>query len=869
MDTPHITAAQCATAEEPAIAPEAKKEMETGPLNSPTACIRRRNWPKLGPPAVMLAVSTALFAVLSAFPIEGSFPTPSGPVVQAWLNAGVRLAFPIVATGLIAFSLFVWRFSGRRLASVPCGAASSASVLQSLRPLAWLPAIAAMRHTSAWFGTAAAGLFLPLAAPAVLAVCTERLCRAAFENGQPSPPSRRSVLVVAILSAAFLAIVQAWQGEGRFLGGGDVCHYETQLVNLLEQGNLDLTDRVEGWMDRGGVPAAKRDYYVLHSHMRRNESGRIHSVHAFGWPLLAWPFAAVAGDLGETALGILLGSLALAGVFAASRRVGASFFASAVATASLGAAWFWAYTALSRLPEMLGCALCIWGFWAAIRAADGGGGRIPAAVSAACCGYLPFAHMRFFPIAFVLAAWAAAALYSSRRAAGMGRRRAAVPSILQLAAVMAAWIVLWRIHATMFRGVDSFSFSEIFLSHPRSMLGIFVDQRGIGPIFPLAWLLCLAPIPFLARNACGARAAAALALLLEGTTLVACCANKGALIGACVSARYFLQAIPPLLPLGALWLDRTDRAGRTWWFFLALIPALYLAMISPSCTGRGLVHSPFGLWEFDAFRTFWMPFRQMFSPLSAGQAALCLVLPAALVAFPFILRRPAGQGRTIAAAAILAVGIGAGLWADSFLPDIALDAADALGNAHHWNEFRPIGGSAGTSFFDSFADDGFPATIVSGRRSDAPPASGLRHINAKRFADNDWAGRGLRWGALRTLRTKFSRRSRLAIRVAGRVERGSAFIAVNISRTAFFPEGIPLGEGPFELVFFVPRKKGNTLVSAALGTPDSVLRVDAVDFAPWSNGLENGAGPLPAGARVFSALPRTPATAAAPRADQP
>ena len=807
--------------------------------------------------AAWLAVSAALFAALSAFPMEGAFPTPSGTVVQGWFNAGVRRAFPAIAAALVLLSAAAWRTTGRRLRGADCGLGSAASVLQSLRPLAWLPAIAAFRHSSALFGTAFAGLFLPLGAPALLALCAERLARGSFGEGRPARPRAKPVLAVLLLGAAFLAGVWAWQGRGRFLGGGDVLHYETQLQNLLERGDLDLTDRVEGWMDRAGVPAAGRGSYLFRSHMRRNADGRIHSVHAFGWPLLAWPFAAAAGDAGETALGVLLGALALAGVFAASRRLGASAAASAVATAFLGASWFWAYTALSRLPEMLGCALCIWGFWAVLKAASGDGGRVAAAVSAACCAYLPCAHMRFFPIAAVLAAWAAAGLFRARRGAGLPRLRAALLPSAHLAAVLAGWAVLWRVHAAMFAGVASFSFREIFFSHPISMLGLFVERRGVGPVFPLAWLLCLAPVPFLSRaRPREIRSAAALALALEGTTLVACCANQGALVGACVSARYFLQAIPPLVPFGALWLDRAGRPGRAWWFFLALLPVLYLLAVSPSCSAAGLVRSPYGLWEFDAFRTFWMPFRLTFSPLGTGQAALCLVLPAALVAVSFLLGRPGA--RPAVAVALLAAGALAGLRADSFLPRVGPPASEALGNAHHWHEFRAIGGPAPSGFFETFADGEFAPAIVAETPAGTAPGAGPRRIDASLFPDNDWGGRGLRWGLLRAVRTKPARRSSLAIRVAGRVEAGSARLAVNTPQLAYFPDGVSVGEGPFEHVFFVPRKKGDTLVVAALEGPGSVLRVDAVDVAPWAVGLEKGAGPLPEGARFHSALPNTP-----------
>ena len=103
---------------------------------------------------------------------------------------------------------------------------------------------------------------------------------------------------------------------------------------------------------RGG---AEETEFISWSHARRNASGRVYSVHAWGYPVLAWPFAKVFGfDAGVSLLGLLLGALGATGVWASSRRCGASRPASCWAAGALCLAWFWAYTALSRLPEMLG-----------------------------------------------------------------------------------------------------------------------------------------------------------------------------------------------------------------------------------------------------------------------------------------------------------------------------------------------------------------------------------------------------------------------------------------------------------------------------------------------------------------------------------
>ena len=814
-----------------------------------------------------LVSGAVLFALLSFLPIEGAYRLPCGTVVQGWLCRGVRLAFPFLLAALVWFSAWIWRRTGDLLSGVEPGAGSADGVLQALRPFAWLPALAGLRHTAGWFGAPVAAMFLPLGIPLLFALCSERLSRRSFEGasaaGTMVRPGLRPLRVFLIATVALLAL-HVWPARDRFRGGGDVCHYEVQTQSLVETGSLDLTDRVEGWMDGVRMPAPERIDFIYASHMRRNGNGRIHSVHAYGWPLLAWPFAKVAGDAGESLFCILLGALALAGVFASCRRCGASESSSRWATAMLGLSWFWVYTSLSRLPEMLGCALCIWGFWAVLAQREPGKALSATAVSAACCAYLPFAHMRFIAIAAVLAlAFLAAGAVPPR---GGGDRRRGVRLALHAAVVAGAWILLWRVHGRMFAGVSSFTMSTIFFSHPISMLGVFVDRRGAGGIFPLIWLLALAPIPLLLDRRRPVRAAAALALALEATTLVACCANQGAMIGSCMSARYFVQAIPPLVPVGALWLDRAGRPGRRWWFFLAWMPVLYLFAISPWCSGNGNVHSPYGLWEFDAFRSFWQPLRLTFDPLSFGQAAICLVLPLSLVVASFpIARRRVSRAALVSFWILLAIGAAGGLAADRFLPRAALSPSWAFGNAHGWRHFRRISGPHPASFFEAFQSgedpDPFRGALV---LSDSVPEdsggdsddSAAKRVDPSTIPPNDWAGRDLRWALVRTFRPREARRGAAAIRLKGEVVRGAALFSAAAAGEAFLPEDVRVGPGPFDVVLLVPITGAQTTVFAALEEGSGELRIDFTDVMPWAPGLDRVAGSFPEGTVVADGLRR-------------
>lgn len=848
--------------------------------------------------ARILAEAVALFAILSLLPVEGAYRTPSGAVLQGWLHPAIRIAWPLCAAALVAFSFRAWRRTG---ALLPEDAAlrGRAARARALRPLAWLPALVALRHSSAWTGTALAGLALPLGVPAILAWVLERATRPAFEPAaaaqSAAPPPRDGRLrrlsrlagggVAAFLLAfAALSSVHLWQGSGRFVGGGDVVHYMTQLDNLLVRGNLDLTDRMERIMKERKIPdrEADRREFVSWSHARRNAEGRVYSVHAWGYPVLAWPFAKLFGfDAGVSLLGLLLGALGIAGVRASSRRCGASRAAANWAAGTLCLSWFWAFTASSRLPEMLGCTLVAWAFWAVLARIGSGGPDAPprassalsGAVSAACCAYLPVAHMRFFPVAALLAAAWIAACAATPRAAGETRTRRIAALLLHPAAIALAWTALWRSHAAMFAGVSSFTLGDIFFSRPLAMLAIFADRRGVGPIFPLLWLAALAPAPFLLRPRDGLRAAAALALGLEATTLVACCAQTGAIEGACISGRYFLQAIPPLVPFGAAWLSRAPRAGRTWWFFLASIPVLYLFAISPSCSGGGLVHSPYGIWDFDGLRSFWQPFRSVLYPLpdggSAFRAALCLVLPAATMAASALLAAP-GRRRGAAAAAVLALGVAAGAWADSFLPPVPANPAWAFSHEHLWRDFRRISGPAAADFFAAFRaspeDPDAPRLAVFD--GEPPPASAdFRRIDVTGLRPNDWKGRSLHWTELRPFPVRDNRRGALAVRVRGEAMRGPARFAVSVGPEAFPLDGLSVPEGPFDAVFLVPtrRGRGSATVFGASDETGGAFRVDFVEIAPYAPGLEKAAGPFPAGSTVADCLRRNkPAAEPAP-----
>ncbi len=792
------------------------------------------------------------------FPIEGAYATQTGAVAPGWLNQGWCRFFPGLFALLVALGFAAWHRTGVLLFSGVDAPGPVRRLLGGLRPLAFLPWLVALRHASAWTGVTLAAMALPMGLPLLCALCLERLTRPLFEHRVQvgKAPSGWVVFLLALLS---LFIIHHWQGKNRFIGGGDVCHYMVQTDNLVECGNLDLTNRVEQWMRDAGVAPDGEGEYIFHSHMRRNSKGRIYSVHGFGWPLLAWPFARLAGKTGILFLCMLLGAWGLTGVYAACLRCKATPAASLTATAIVGLSWFWNYTAFSRLPEMLGCALCIWAFWAFLAKGEPGRQAAATCVSALCCAYLPYAHMRFFPIATIL--FLAFLLPEAAQSPGGTRRR--TPLAYRMAAligVLLAWTLLVRAHGAMFEGVSSFSLSKIFMSRPMGILSMFVGRRGAGAIFPLIWLVALAPLAAFSQGDRSLRAAAVLALALEAATLVFCCANPGAFAGSCITARYFLQAIPALIPFGARYLDRCGRLGRRWWFFLAVIPVLYLCFISPICSRNGLVHSPFGLWDIDALRSFWMPFRNGADPLPLWQGAVCLVLPAALMTVPWLLARPSGNRLPGAAAVLLAMGLAAGLYATTFLPPIDPCPATAFGNSHGWHFFRHLSGPKAATFTENFLSQptiSDQSIFLTDHRPKDERAAG-DSVYIQDIAPNDWAGRDFRWVLLKRITQKKQKKApdgAVAIHVAGEVLRGRMLLSSVIKRWLLVPDDVVFEPGAFDFILLMPKMTEPVPIYAALSGNSGEARVDLIDVLPWAPGLDVALGPFPPGAIVVDALP--------------
>jgi hypothetical protein len=769
--------------------------------------MKNKFWPLVG-----LAFAAALAAVLAAVPPSGVCVTPSGVYVQGWWSAWARWLFWPVEAVLLAGGMFLSGFAKRRF---------SGSRLAALPPLAFLPALVMLPHGLAPIDHTLAGIVLPLGGTFLAAICAERALRPFLDA--PASPGKRPAKVAWMWFAASLLLLLAFYfgvaKRQRFNGGGDVKHYVLQAENLHERGSLDLTERAEAMMAAAGVadkPAARAQWLRL-SHMRANADGRIYSYHTFGFPLLLWLFREVFGPWGRGMLLALIGALSLCGVRSACLAHGAPRTAADTVSLLTGLSFVWVYTAMSCLPEMLGFGLVAWAFWA-VAAQNRHGWRWPAtAVAALACVYLPLAHVRFTPMAGLLAA-AFGIEGLCLRGEPFWRRKAPRLAVFSLIC-FGAWGAFWLAQKSMFSGTSAYNYSRIAGRVPLVMWAMFSDRRGVVSLVPgISAFLAAAVVALFRRDAAARRAAMALAV--AAATLWFCCCTPVALGGACLNGRYFYPVLPLLLPFFAIALARATRPGRLWLLFLALLPAFYFLFLSWFLTGAPLIRAPVPARGFLGLSLLWEPFPAFFGEEAtpAGTRVVGSLFAAALFGLSALActRRGPAPLRAIAAVALLGTAFFCGRFVDRVAPPKRIAPFDALMDDRHFNDFRVLGPRP-ADYFSAFLDPDADSRLVYVLTDDPErPHDGVYRLqHPSELAVDDWRGRPLRWGKAHSSFILFTKErgtiaapGTVAARATGRVVRGTAHLALQVGGVPDAPD-VPLDEGPFDVVFVAHVARGN------------------------------------------------------------
>ena len=542
--------------------------------------------------------------------------------------------------------------------------------LRPLRHLIWLPLLVLAQFLFKFFCRPLSGLFVPLGVSLIAAICLEEFLRmplSRVEQSQHGGRGRKALVLFSVVAALLLALYFGFAKGARYRGGGDVTHYRMMVTNLATRGNLDITDYMETMMAGDGViDEEAKNSYLKRSHARRNLRGRIYSVHSFGFPLLVWPFREVFGAFGDVFALALIGAAALVGVWASCLSHGAAPLAANVTTALTGLSFVWIYATLSFLPEMLGFGLCAWAFWA-IPAQHSPGRRLAATViSAIACAYLPYAHVRFTPLALCLGGFFGV---EGLLVANEPFWRCKIPRLAGYATVcLAAWVGVWLCHRHMFAGTMTYDFQDIAGRTPLVAWAVFSDRRGLVAVFPPLGAYLAATVCAAARGGSTARHAA-MALVSLSSVLYFCCCTTAALSGACMNGRYLYNAIPLLIPFFAIALHKADREGKIWLLFLSMMPILYFFFVSFQLSGAKLLRAPEPMRRLRAFKDFWEPFPSFYKPPMLKTRIVGSIFSASLIIVSFLacIRR-SPRKRRIVAVILLSVALLAGLFVNSRQP---------------------------------------------------------------------------------------------------------------------------------------------------------------------------------------------------------
>lgn len=774
---------------------------------------------------LVLGVGLALSVVVFAYPPVLRLPLAQGEFLIRWRSVAALRIHPWAIGGLVLLAAASWRLIGRS------GADAANPVWRAgflLRPLAGIPACAAWSLCSPWIGATLAGLALPFGVPLLLAWSLERAV-GALQGGASGRPLERRLLALYFL---FLL------GFGLYFNGrvgediGDEAHYLTQLESLVRDGDLDLSNNLSGELPPPGPGRGGRLHYL---HCRENMAGRIYSYHAFGLPCLAWPFG-WAGFFGRQLVLALIGTGALAGVWACCAAAGAPRRATLVAVASLGLSYPWAVYAIRFLPEILGCGLLAWAFWGWMTQE-----RRPwrsLVVTLLCCGLLPYAHTRFAAPSFVVAF-----LYGLR---GLWIREPLRQKLLRLGLLASIYAVfgvtLLCCQARMFGPAGAYDVGRIFFSYPPAMWGILADRRGLLSVLPvLGWYLASALVAWF--SGVGQRRDLFATGLILAAVLASSCSNAAALAGACVPGRYLLTAVPLLLPWTALCLARAGAAARVAFYFLGSLSPFLLLVTSALLKRKG---TPFVLpvWrlaDVPGFHALWYPLAA-FQAVGGRDAVLwTTVFVLAFLYVCALLQTPARRWRLrgVVAAGVVAAGLLGGYRVHAAGQVARLTSRVLLCLPLCESRFQRVpGGAPPRDLFAALDSARFwghrAPQLLTNRDLGAPAVDSVRSI--PRLPANDWKGRPYHWHAVHApIRSQSD--GGVAIRVEGEVF-GDAQARFAMRQGAFtLDDGrVAVSRGKFRLDWLVPTRRGRgwVVALARLEGGEGILRINRVLVAPCS-----------------------------------
>ena len=373
---------------------------------------------------------------------------------------------------------------------------------------------------------------------------------------------------------------------------GDEAHYRTIATSLYRHRTLDLKPlMMDKIVEDGGEPTDPETLEAYGENIHRNEKakgGHWYSTHSYGLPLLLAPFGG-AGNLGRhIALGLIAGlacagMLALCAVTTDKGKPEALLVISALALSNV-----WAVYAARTLPETLGAALLVWAYWAISDQASHKWRSL--IVAAACCIYMPFAHVRFAPLS--LLAFGFYGLYGLFGDEPWGRK------ILRLGvftvACGAGYAAYLMIQCSMFDGGDPYRVTTVARAPLR--MGAWwslSDTKGLVHIWPVFIWLLGAQVACLVYDK-RSRPFVVAVLVAFFADLMLSCTTPGWRNGSSLPGKKLVVVLPLLLPAAVVVLRRAGPTARRWFVFLAMVSVSYLFVttVRLEVLGRSFHHGP-------------------------------------------------------------------------------------------------------------------------------------------------------------------------------------------------------------------------------------------------------------------------------------
>jgi hypothetical protein len=721
--------------------------------------------------------------------------------------------------------------------------------LRILRPLSLLPLVAVISLFADILplGLVSNGLFfLPVV---IVTMVLTRLWRAApATSPEEAATTRRwAWRILGGTALFFMGIgfyVSATTGEHV----GDEGHYLIQAESLFRDGDLDIKNNFS-FSDRGTVFTATE---LFNLHIAPNAlGGHWYSWHPYGLSLLLAPFWPAGMPLRQLLLGLISGA-GCVGLFLFSRRMGASSRSALGAILFFAGSVYWTLYSVRALPEVLGASLLIWVFWA--MAAQKDKPWISIGVAAAGCIYLPFAHLRFLPLALMgIGLYGLAGLFS----AGHWGRKVLRLSLFSLICLLgaAAYVVIQR---PMFAGVLSYQVGDMFFNYPLGAWAILADARGVMAVLPLFMWLAAAWIVWVVVDRENLWFALGIGVMFL-TCLLTSASNTNYIGGSCVPGRFVLVVVPLLIPAAARMLDRATPLARWWFVFLGMISmaVLVVTLIRLPSIGRSFVmpvsairdhplllglFSPHSTFIYDQPWTCWVT--SLYAVAGIGLTTVLLLLPPGRKALSLLAMAGVVVTGMIAHRALARS-------AESYDADIVaaellkLDLDQASVSRLNATNTLPLFQVSRHVFRDVRNPQRRPIVTTQDlgvRRVD-------QTLSQPRMEVNDWADRGFRWTTLTT--PVDPPRGGKLIHVGGRIEgTATVVLAIREGGHTLFEGPLPAERGQvgIDLDMSCRGKSGHLYILVRLDKGDGVFYLDDLYWSPYSDRMLEAANlQLPAG----------------------